>query len=208
MFISGIFWYLISIIYSKSISYPKITNVISINSIFSLVSKYIIFVMFWHCLILRFCRTHIIDQSQHFDFDFLLFSIKHENSILKNWYLIYLHHFYSLHLIFTSLKPLLNLSLTKLTLQLKSFLLSMDQPHTHTLLAFISYLYVFCFINFVWITFCEFNDRTKTHRQNGAVARDHALLIWLLDSVVIFMFLSSVVYWRAESLTLSMVKKV
>ena len=37
-----------SIIDNKSSSYPKITNSISINFISSLVSKYIIFVMFWH----------------------------------------------------------------------------------------------------------------------------------------------------------------
>ena len=68
-----------SIIHSKSISYPKITNYISISSIFSLVSKYIIFVIFWLCLILWFYRTLTVGQSQCFDFDFWLFSVKPEN---------------------------------------------------------------------------------------------------------------------------------
>ena len=83
------FW----IIYNKSISYPKITKSISINSIFSLVSKYIIFVIFWHLLILWFYRTPTIGQSRCFDFDFWLFSIKSEISILKISYLVYLYHF-------------------------------------------------------------------------------------------------------------------
>ena len=105
---------------------------ISINSIFSLVSKYLIFVIFWLCLILWFCRTSIIGQSQCFDFEFWLFSVKSEISILKTSYLPYLYHFHILHLIFFYLKLLLNLSLTKSTLQLKSTLLSMDQPYTYT----------------------------------------------------------------------------
>ena len=151
-FVWSIWWFLLrfsfrgfydiwfSIIHNKSISYPKITNSISINSIFSLVSKYIIFVIFWHCLIIWFYRTPTIGQSQRFDFDFWLISVKTENSILKTSYLVYLYHFYSSHLIFTYLKPLLNLSLTKSTLQLKSTLLSVDQPDTYKLLDFISYL--------------------------------------------------------------------
>ena len=65
-----------SIIHSKFISFPKITSYISINSIFSLVSKYIIFLIFWHYLILWFYRTPTICQSQCFDFDFWLFSVK------------------------------------------------------------------------------------------------------------------------------------
>ena len=129
-----------SIIHSKSISYPKITNFISINSFFSLVFEYLLFVIFWHCLVLWFYRTPTVGQSQWFDFDFRLFSVKSENSILKTAYLVYLYHFYSSHLIFTSLKPLLNLSLTKSTLQLKSTLLSVDRLDTYTLLDFISYL--------------------------------------------------------------------
>ena len=75
-----------SIIHSKSNSYPKITNYIAINSIFSLVSKYIIFVIFWLCLILWFYSTPTVGQSQCFDFDFWLFSVKSEISILKNSY--------------------------------------------------------------------------------------------------------------------------
>ena len=136
-------------------------NYISINSIFSLVSKYIVFVIFWHCLVLWFYRTPTVGQSQFFDFDFWLFCVKSENWILKNSYLVYLYHFYSLYIIFTSLKSLLNLSLTKSTLQLKSTLLSMDRPDTYTLLDFISYLCEFGFINFVWLTFLCFNDARK-----------------------------------------------
>ena len=139
--------------HSKSISYPKITNSISINFIFSLVSKYIIFVIFWHLLILWFYRTLTIGQSQCFDFDFWLFFVKSENSILRTSYLVYLYHFYSSHIIFTSLKPLLNLILIKSTLQLKSTVLSVDRPDTCILLDFISYLCEFGFINFVWLTF-------------------------------------------------------
>ena len=61
-----------SIIHSKSISYPKITNYISINFIFSLVLKYIIFVIFWLCLILWFI-VHLLlvkvnDLTLTFDF--------------------------------------------------------------------------------------------------------------------------------------------
>ena len=136
-------------------------NYISVNSIFSLVSKYLIFVIFWHCLILWFYRTYTVGQSQCFDFDFWLFPVKPKNSILKNSYLVYLYHLCSSHLIFTSLKPLLNLSLTKSTLQLKSTLLSVDRPDTYTLLDFISYLCEFGFINFVWPTFLCFNDAQK-----------------------------------------------
>ena len=69
--------------------------------------------------------------------------------MLKISYLVYLYPFYSSHLIFTSLKPLLNLSLTKSTQHLKSTLLSVDRPDTYTLLDFISYLCEFGFINFV-----------------------------------------------------------
>ena len=47
--------------------------------------------------------------------------------------------------------------------------------------------------------FVCFNDRTKTLRQNGAAAGEHALLILLLDFVVIFRFLSSVVYLPVEN---------
>ena len=49
-----------SIIHNKSISYPKMTNYISINSIFSLVSEHIIFVIFWLCLIFWFYSTPMI----------------------------------------------------------------------------------------------------------------------------------------------------
>ena len=150
-----------SIIHNKSISYPKITKLISINSIFSLVSKYIIFVIFWLCLILWFCRTPTAGQSQRFDFDFWLFSVKSEISILKTSYLPYLYHFHILNLIFSYLKLLLNLSLTKSTLRLKSTLLSVDRPDTYTLLDFISYLCEFGFINFVWPTFLCFNNAQK-----------------------------------------------
>ena len=153
-----------SIIHIKSISYPKIMNSISINSIFSLVFKYIIFVIFWHLLILWFYRTPTVCQSQHFDFDFWLFFVKSENWILKNFYLIYLYDLYLSNLIFTSLKPLLNLSLTKSTLQLKSTLLSVDRHDTYILLNFISYLCEFGFINFIWPTFLCFINRTKTLR--------------------------------------------
>ena len=112
-------------------------------------------------MILWFYRTPTIGQSQRFDFDFWLFFVKSEISILKTSYLVYLYHFHSLHLIFTSLKPLLILSLTKSTLQLKSTLLSVDRPDTYTLLDFISYLFEFGFINFVWPTFLCFNDAQK-----------------------------------------------
>ena len=91
-----------SIIHSKSISYPKTTNFISINSIFSLVSKYLIFVIFWHFLILWFYIAPTIGQSQRFDNDFWLFSVKSEISILKTSYLVYLYHIHSLNLIYTS----------------------------------------------------------------------------------------------------------
>ena len=123
-----------SIIHSKSNSYSKITNYIPINFIFSLVSKYIIFVIFWCLLILWFYSTRTIGQSQCFDFDFWLFSVKSEISIRKISYLVYLYHFYSLNLIFSYLKLLLNLSLTKSTLRLKSTLLSVDRPDTYTIL--------------------------------------------------------------------------
>ena len=102
----GFFDIWFSIIHSKSISYSKITNYISINSIFSLVYKYIIFVIFWHLLILWFHRTPIVGQSQHFDFVFWLFSVKSEISILKTSYLVYLYHFHSSNLFLISLKPL------------------------------------------------------------------------------------------------------
>ena len=68
--------------------------------------------------------------------------------MLKTSYLSYLYHFQSLLLIFTYLGPLLNLSLTKSTLRLKSTVLSVDRPDTYTLLDFISYLCEFGFINF------------------------------------------------------------
>ena len=57
---------------------------------------------------------------------------------MKTSYLVYLYHFDSLNLIFTSLKLVLNLSLTKSTLRLKSTLVSVDRPDTYTLLDFIS----------------------------------------------------------------------
>ena len=139
-------WFLI--IHSKSNSYPKITNYIPINFIFSLVSKYIVFVIFWDLLILWFYRTLTVGQSQFFDFDFWLFSVKSEISILKTSYLVYLYHFHSLNLIFSYLKLFLNLSLTKSTLLLKSTLLSVDRPDTCTLLNFISYLCEFGFYKF------------------------------------------------------------
>ena len=68
-----------SIIHSKSISYPKIRNFISINFIFSIVSKYIIFIMLWLCLFIWFYKTPTVGQSQCFNFDFWLFSVKPEN---------------------------------------------------------------------------------------------------------------------------------
>ena len=86
-------WFLI--IHIKSISYRKIMNFISINSIFSLVSKYIIFLIFWHLLVLWFYKTSTVDQSQYFDFDFWLFSVKSKILNLKIPYLVYLYHFYS-----------------------------------------------------------------------------------------------------------------
>ena len=86
-----------SIIHSKSISYRKMTNYIWINFIFSLVSKYIIFVILWHLLVLWFYRTSNIGQSQYFDFDFdfWLFSVKCEILNLKISYLVYLYYLYS-----------------------------------------------------------------------------------------------------------------
>ena len=83
-----------SIIHSKSISYRKITNSISINSILSLVSKYIIFVIFWHLLVLWFDRFFTIGQIQRFDFDFWLFCVKSKILNLKISYLVYLYHLY------------------------------------------------------------------------------------------------------------------
>ena len=165
-----------SIIHSKSISYPKIANSISINFVFSLFSKFKIFVIFWHCVILWFYRTPIVNQSQcfDFDFDFWLFSIKSEILILKTSYLVYIYYLHSLHLIFTSLKPLSNLSLTKSTLQLKLTLLSVDPPDTYTLLEFIFYLCEFGFINFVWPTFLCFNDAHKCFLMVRRVTRADA----------------------------------
>ena len=128
------------------------TNYTSINSIFYLVSKYIIFVIFWLCLILWFYRTPTVGQSQCFDFDFWLFSVKSEISILKISYLVYLYHFHSLLIIFTYLKPLLNLILTKSTL------LSVDRPDTYTLLDLYLIFVSSVFINFVWPAFLWFND--------------------------------------------------
>ena len=84
-----------SIIHSKSISYWKIKNSISINSIFSLVSKYNFFLIFWHLLVLWFYRTLTVGQSQCFDFDFWIFSDKSEIFNHKIYYLVYLYHFYS-----------------------------------------------------------------------------------------------------------------
>ena len=49
--------------------------------------------------------------------------------------------------------------------------------------------------------FVCFNDRTKTLHQNGVVAGEHALLILLLDFVVIFRFLFSIVYCPVENLS-------
>ena len=123
-----------SIIHNKSISYPKITKLISINCIFFIVSKYLLFVIFGLCLILWFCRTPTAGQSQCFDFDFWLFSVKSEISNLKTSYLPYLYHFHILNLIFSYLKLLLNLCLTKSTLRLKSTLLSVDRPDTYPVL--------------------------------------------------------------------------
>ena len=137
-----------SIIHNKSISYPKITKYISINSIFSLVSPYILFVIFWLFLIIWFCRTPTVGQSQRFDFDFWLFSVKSEISILKTSYLPYLYHLHILHLIFSSLKLLLNLSLTKSTLRLKSTLLSVDRPDTYPILDY--------YILTLWVRFYKF----------------------------------------------------
>ena len=154
-------WFLI--IHNKSISYPKVTKYISINSIFSLVSKYLIFVIFWVRLVLWFCRTHTIDQSECFDFDFWLFSVKSEISILKTFYLPYLYHFHVSHLIFSYLKLLLNLSLTKSTLRLKSTLLSVDRPDTYPILDYyILSLWVRFYKFFLTIVFC-FNDAQKWH---------------------------------------------
>ena len=113
-------------------------------------------------MILWFYRTPIVGQSQRFDFDFWLFYAKSEISILKISYLVYLYHFHSLNLIFTSLKPLLNLSLTKATLQLKSTLLCVDRPDTYTLLDFISLSLWVRFYKFCLTYVCVFNDRTKT----------------------------------------------
>ena len=138
----------LSIIHNKSISYPKITKYISINSIFSLVSKYITFVIFWLCLILWFCRVPTIRQSQCFDFDCWLFSIKSEISTLKTSYLSYLYHFHISHLIFSYLKLLLNLSLTKSTLRLKSTLLSVDRSDTYPILDY--------YILSLWVRFYNF----------------------------------------------------
>ena len=55
---------------------------------------------------------------------------------------------------FTSLKPLLNLSLAKSTVQLKLTVLSVDRPDTYTLLDFISFICEFDFINFFYLRFC------------------------------------------------------
>ena len=137
-----------SIIHNKSISYLKITKHRSINSIFSLVSKYLLFVIFWLYLILWFCRTPTAGQSQHFDFDFWLFSVKSEISILKTLYLSYLYHSHILHLILSHLKLFLNLSLTKSTLRLKSTLLSVDRPDTYPILDY--------YILSLWVRFYKF----------------------------------------------------
>ena len=157
----GFFDIWFSIIHSKSNSYRKITNYISINSNFSVVFEYIIFVILWHCLILWFYRAPTVGQSQRFDFDIWLFSVKSEISILKTSYLSYLYHFHILNLIFFYLKLLLNLSLTKSTIRLKSTLLSVDRPDTYTLLDFISCLCEFGFMNFFLPTFLCFNDARK-----------------------------------------------
>ena len=145
-----------SIIHNKSISYPKITKLISINFIFSLVSKYIIFVIFWLCLILWFCRTPTAGQSQRFDFDFWLFSVKSEISILKTSYLPYLYHFHILNLIFSYLKLILYRSLTKSTLRLKSTLLSVDRPDTYPILDY----YILSLLIFIWSrNFADFQTK-------------------------------------------------
>ena len=144
----GFFYIWFSIIHSKSNSYQKIMNYISINSIFSLVSKYLIFVIFWLCLILWFCRTPTVGQSQCFDFDFWLCSVKSEISNLKTSYLSYLYHFHILNLIFFYLKLLLSLSLTKSTLRLKSTLLSVDRPDTYPILDY--------YILSLWVQFYKF----------------------------------------------------
>ena len=121
---------------------------ISINSIFSLVCKYLLFVIFWPYLILWFCRTPTVGQSQRFDFDLLLFSVKSEISILKTSYLPYLYHFHILHLIFSYLKLLFSLSLTKSTLRLKSTLLFVDRPDTYPVLDY--------YILSLWVRFYKF----------------------------------------------------
>ena len=79
-----------SIIHNKSISYQKILNFISINSIFFLVSKYIIFVIFWHLLVLWFYRILTVGQSHCFDFEFWLSSVKSEILNLKTCFSIFL----------------------------------------------------------------------------------------------------------------------
>ena len=169
VFISGIFWSLISIIHNKSISYLKITKLISINSIFSLVSKYLLFVIFWLCLILWFCRTPTAGQSQCFDFDFWLFSVKSEISNLKTSYLPYLYHLHILNLIFSYLKLILNLSLTKSTLRLKSTLLSVDRPDTYPILDYSILslwvrIYKFC-LTIVFV----FNDARKRDVSHASI---------------------------------------
>ena len=148
-------------------SYPTITKYISINSIFSLVFKYLLFVIFWLFLILWFCRTPTVGQSQCFDFDFWLFSVKSEISILKTSYLTYLYHFHDLHLSFSYLKLLLNLSLTKSTLRLKSTLLSVDRPDTYPIPDYyILSLWVRFYKFFLTVVFV-FKRCTKTTRQHA-----------------------------------------
>ena len=161
-----------SIIHNKSISSPKITKYISINSIFSLVSKFLLFLIFWLYLILWFCRTSTAGQSQRFDFDFGLFSVKSEISIFKTSYLPYLYHFHILNLIFSYLKLLLTLSLTKSTLLLKSTLLSVDRPILTQYLIIISCLCEFGFINFVWPSSFCFNDSQKHHVKHINMCND------------------------------------
>ena len=74
----GFFYIWFSIIHSKSIFYPKITNYILINSIFSLVSKYIIFVIIWLCLISDFIEHLLLVKvnALTLTFDFSLSNLR------------------------------------------------------------------------------------------------------------------------------------
>ena len=128
-----------------------------------------------------------------------LFYVKTEISIIKTSYLPYLYHFHILHLIFSYLKIILNLSLTKSTLRLKSTLLSVDRPDTYPILDYYFLSLWVRFYKFCLTIVFVFNDARK-----WAVTRRHfplSLVKSSLFSCIIALPLSSSFFSRSRFLS-------